>query len=171
MICSFCAEKIKDQAVVCRHCGRDVVKKTEPSNADHIPTQAPLSINTSRSLKKSGLIAIGGVVIVLLGIGVFLFSRSESANIALCKSAVLGYLKQPSTAEWNAMTESQETYGEPYMNEDGEMKDGLVDEFVYGSVRSQNAFGAMITTNFKCSKEDWESSFEVETWEDGDSAP
>jgi hypothetical protein len=42
---------------------------------------------------------------------------------------------------------------------------------VIGSVRSSNAFGAMLTTNFRCSKDVAVDYWSVETWADGDSAP
>jgi hypothetical protein len=171
MICSFCAEKIKDQAIVCRHCGRDVPKKSEAEiGADGSQGSSPSNIAQSSS-KKRQLQIFAVIVVLLAAVGIFFLTQSESANIAACKSEVSDYLKQPSTAEWQGMAEIEELDSDMMIEfEDGSLKRDTI-AIVTGSVRSQNAFGAMLTTNFKCTKPVWQDYWEVDTWKDGDAAP
>ena len=54
--CQFCAEEIQDEAVVCKHCGRDLVDENTSA-----PTRMPAQTQVSPG--------VAAVVIVLAGIG------------------------------------------------------------------------------------------------------
>jgi len=171
LICPYCAEKIKNEAIVCRFCGRDLPKNVETQIVQAKSTQS-ITANVSKfSAKKRQLQFLVGISILIVAVGIFFLTKSESENITACKSEVSGYLKQPSTAEWQRMSETEELNSDDLVKfPDGSVKKDTT-AIVTGSVKSQNAFGAMLTTNFKCSKPVWEDYWEVETWEDGDSAP
>lgn len=66
---SFCAEDIKAEAIACKHCGRDIVKKLPP--ADYPPVSQPVPVpvpvqNTSMGLSLAALIL--GIISAMIGI-------------------------------------------------------------------------------------------------------
>ena len=63
--CPFCAEDIKAEAIACKHCGRDIVKKLPP--ADYPPVSQPVPVqNTSMGLSLAALIL--GIISAMIGI-------------------------------------------------------------------------------------------------------
>ena len=82
MICSFCAEKIKNIAIICRHCGRDVPKKSETEIGADM-SQGLIPSNTAKPTSKKRQLQAFAVIVVLLGaIGIF-FSRNLKVKTLL----------------------------------------------------------------------------------------
>lgn len=69
--CPFCAEDIQDAAIVCKHCGRDLVKSAE----------APIAATAAVPRKQRTSVGTGCLAVILLTLGVgfcaSLFSGSD----------------------------------------------------------------------------------------------
>ena len=149
--CPFCAEEVQDEAVVCKHCGRELAGYVRPTPPPAPPPQ--------RSGGKP--IAVGCLLLVILGSfgavvkecsGPNRFAadarpspatehrRREREARAACRQFVLQRLKAPATADF---LRSEERFGRA-------TDAGPEDYRVLGAVDAQNSFGAMIRSRYEC---------------------
>jgi hypothetical protein len=146
-ICPFCAEEIQDAAIVCKHCGRDVVA---PSTASLAPPAKPepSKANTVGTVLGFGCLGI----IALMMIASFQSGSTTPTQgdrygaYEVCQKFVTQRLRAPGSAKFPSITADRVS--------SIDLGEGRYSVSAY--VDSQNGFGALLRMTFSC-EVNWQS--------------
>lgn len=144
--CPECLNQVTDVARACKYCGYIF---DDPRSVEPAPLPNPTKTNSNSVMKNLNLMLFF-LVILIVAFYLFLTSRTPSTPkptedpatpidaVIMCEQFVKDNLKAPKTADFQNIYQAESTETTP-------------DSFTVKSyVDSENSFGAMIRTNFKC---------------------
>ena len=75
--CPFCAEEIQDEAIVCKHCGKDLVE--QPKAAEPTKAETPVAVVKPEKPKTTPA-TMGCAILLLLFIGFCVYSINQEST-------------------------------------------------------------------------------------------